>query len=80
MKKNPPTPVERLKDANPKGRVDVAAYRGAEHFAKEVGLGEVWNMGLGELVETVIEGTIPSKPVTGQDVARSLGLAGRRQR
>ena len=80
MKKNPPTPVERLKDANPKGRMDVAAYRGAEHFAKEVGLGEVWNMGLGELVETVIEGTIPSKPVTGQDVARSLGLAGRRQR
>ena len=80
MKKNPPTPVERLKDANPKGRVDVAAYRGAEHFAKEVGLGEVWNMGLGELVETVIEGTIPSKPVTGRDVARSLGLAGRRQR
>jgi hypothetical protein len=80
MRNPTPIPVTRLRDSDPKGRVDVAAYRGAEHFAKEVGLGEVWNMGLGELVETVIEGTIPSKPVTGRDVARSLGLAGRRQR
>jgi len=79
MKKTPPTPVERLKDADPRGRMDVAAYRGAEHFAKEIGLKEVWNAGLGELVETVIQGTIPSKPVTGKDIARELGLAGRKR-
>jgi len=79
MKKNPPVPAERLKDADPRGRMDVAAYRGAEHFANEIGLKEVWNAGLGELVETVIQGTIPSKPVTGKDIARELGLSGRKR-
>jgi hypothetical protein len=79
MKRANPAPVERLKDADPRGRMDVAAYRGAEHFAETIGLGEVWNAGLGELVETVIQGTVPSKPITGRDVAHSLGLAGRKR-
>lgn len=73
------TPVERLKDADPKGRMDVAAYRGAEHFADKIGLREVWNAGLGELVETVIQGTVPSKPITGRDIAHSMGFAGRKR-
>jgi hypothetical protein len=77
MKNQPPT---RLKDADPRGRMDVAAYRGAEHFAEKVGLKEVWNAGLGEFVETVIQGTVPSKPITGRDIAHSLGLVGRKQR
>lgn len=79
MKKNPPTPVERLKDADPRGRMDVAAYRGAEHFAEKVGMKEVWNMGLGELIETVIQGTVPAKPITGRDIAHSMGLGGRKR-
>lgn len=73
-----PAPI-RLKDADPRGRMDVAAYRGAEHFANEIGLKEVWNMGLGDLVDTVIQGTVPSKPITGQEIARELGLAGRKR-
>lgn len=78
--KNPAPAPTRLRDVeNPAGRVDVAAYRGAEHFAEKLELKELWNAGLGELVETVIEGTMPSKPITGRDIARSLGLAGRKR-
>ena len=77
MKNPAPT---RLRDADPRGRVDVAAFRFAENMAEKAGAKDFWNGGLGDFVETVIQGTVPSKPITGQDVARALGLAGRKQR
>lgn len=70
----------RLKDADPRGRVDVALYRGAEKLANHVGIGEVWNAGLGEFFEHVIQNVAPSKPITPLDVAQSMGLAGRKRR
>jgi hypothetical protein len=73
------TKAVRLRDADPKGRVDVAVYRGAEKLAKHVGIEHVWNGGLGELIETVIENTVSSKPITPQDVARELGFGGRKR-
>ena len=70
----------RLKDADPRGRVDVAIYRGAEKIAEHIGMGHVWNAGLGEFFEHVIRNVASSKPITPLDVAQSIGLAGRKRR
>lgn len=77
--KNPPTPTVRLRDTDPQGRVDVACYRGAEKLAEHVGIKHIWDGGLGDFVETVIENVVPKQKITPQDVARGLGLGGRRR-
>jgi len=74
-----PAPVTRLKDADPRGRMDVAAFRFAENMAEKAGAKDFWNAGLGDFVETVINGTVPSQAITGQDVAKALGLGGRKR-
>ena len=65
----------RLRDADPRGRVDVALYRVGEQIAKHAGRSDWWNGGLGEIVEAVIvESKIPSRVVTPVDIARAIGL------
>jgi len=65
----------RLRDADPRGRVDVALYRLGEQVAKHAGRSDWWNGGLGEVIEAVIvESKVPSQRVTAVDLARAVGL------
>lgn len=73
-------PKTRLRDTDPKGRVDVALLRAGERIAKHVGAEKVWNSGLGEVVEEMLENSGLSKPITATDVARSLGILPQRRR
>jgi hypothetical protein len=67
--------ITRLRDADPRGRVDVALYRVGEQIAKHVGRSDWWNGGLGEIVEAVIvESKVPTLQVMPVDIARAIGL------
>jgi len=74
------TPKVRLRDADPKGRVDALLLRTGEQFAKQVGAEKIWKNGLGDVVEELLENSGLSKPITGLDVAREIGILPRRQR
>jgi hypothetical protein len=71
----------RLRDVDPRGRVDATLYRLGEHVARHVGIGTAWNNGLGDIVEAVIvESGVPSQLFSPVDVARALGLLPERPR
>ena len=71
---NAPT-TTRLRDVDPRGRVDAALYRLGEQMARHVGIGPAWNNGLGDIVEAVIvESGVPAQPFTPVDIARAAGL------
>jgi hypothetical protein len=69
-----------LKTADPKGRVDVALYRGAAALAEHVGAKKAFDSGLGDVIEELIENAGISNPITLPDVARHLGILPRRRR
>ncbi len=67
----------KIRDADPKGRIDVAILRMGQEVAKRCGpKGEaVWNGGLGDVVEEIIVNAgVPSKPFTAVDLAREIGI------
>lgn len=68
-----------LRDADPKGRVDVALFKLGEQIATHCGAEKIWNGGLGDFCDTVIQNLVPSKPITPADIARELGLAGKKR-
>jgi len=70
----------RLRDADPKGRVDALLLRSGEQFAKQIGAEKIWNNGLGDVVEELLENAGISKPITASDVAREIGILPRRPR
>ncbi len=69
-----------LRDADPKGRVDALLLRTGEHLFKHVGAEKLWNNGLGDVVEELLENSGLSKPITASDVARQIGILPRRPR
>jgi hypothetical protein len=65
----------RLRDVDPRGRVDATLYHLGEQVARHVGVGTAWENGLGQVVEAVIvESGVPSQQITPVDVARAVGL------
>ena len=72
-----------LREQDPYGRVDVALHRLGEKIAEHVG-GEkgkrIWNGGLGEVAERVLENAGLQKVVTPVGVAEEMGLIPRRKR
>ena len=71
---------ESLRDADPKGRVDVAMYRGAEKIAKHCGAEKLWDGGLGDIVENIIQNLgVRSTPITPHEIVREIGIGGRRR-
>jgi len=69
-----------LRDADPKGRVDVAMYRLGERIARHCGAEKIWDGGLGEVVENIIQNIgVPSTPITPKDIVREIGIGGRRR-
>lgn len=65
----------RLRDVDPRGRVDATLYRLGEQLARHVGVGPAWNNGLGDIVEAVIvESGVPAQLFTPADIARAAGL------
>lgn len=70
----------RLRDVDPRGRVDATLYRLGEQVARHVGIGPAWNNGLGDVVEAIIvESRVPSQTVTPVDIARALGVLPQRR-
>lgn len=68
-------PTIRLRDADPRGRVDVAVFRLGEQLVKRTIGAKVWDNGLGEVVEAiVVESRVPSQVITPVDVARAIGI------
>lgn len=67
-----------LRNADPRGRIDVAVYRLLEVIARkrlEPALKNkpVWDSGLGDFVEAaIVHANLPSKPISAADVFREL--------
>jgi hypothetical protein len=54
--------------------------KSGERFAKHIGAEKIWNGGLGEVVEELLENSGLSKPISASDVAREIGILPRRPR
>ena len=75
---NPNQVAVPLLQQNPAGRVDVAAVRVGRTLVgaleRNLGGANLWDNGVGELVETAVRENLPSKAYTLTDVARAAGL------
>lgn len=59
---------------DPAGRLDVLTLRAAKLLADRMNAGQVWDRGLGALVEECIVRTVPGQPMSAIDVLDRLGL------
>jgi len=64
----------RLRDADPRGRVDVTLYKLGEQVFRRSGAGRAFDLGLGDVLEAVIAESVPSTQITPVDIARAVGL------
>ena len=66
-----------MTEQDPRGRFDVMAARAMRALVNPVeqrtGV-ELWNRGLGDVVEAFIGEYVPSHPFTAVEVARNLGI------
>ena len=78
-----PVPGVPLVQQDPRGRFDVMAARAARHITSGIeqrtGV-QVWDKGLGDIVEAFIGEYIPSHPFTAVEVARNIGLLPKQKR
>jgi hypothetical protein len=72
----PATP-NRLIEQDPRGRFDVIAALSARKIVNGIeqrtGV-DLWNRGLGDVIEAFIGDYVPSHPYTAVEVARNLGI------
>ena len=78
-----PLPGTPLADQDPRGRFDVMAARSARMVVNGIeqrtGV-EVWNRGLGQVLEAFIGDHVPSKAYTAVEIAENLGILKKRKR
>lgn len=78
-----PVPGTSLTEQDPRGRFDIMAARAARHIVNGVeqrtGV-DLWNRGLGDVLEAFIGEYVPAHPFTAVEVARNLGILKKQKR
>lgn len=72
-----PATQQPLTEQDPRGRFDVMAARSARLIVNgiEQRMGvDLWNRGLGDVIEAFIGDYVPAHPFTAVEVARNLGI------
>lgn len=78
-----PVPGNRLTEQDPRGRFDVMAARLARHSVSQIeqrtGV-DLWNRGLGDVMEEFIREYVPDHAYTAVEVCRFIGILPKRPR